>query len=293
MRVEACCQALLDQILPAIDREKTGICLDVGVGTFAFYCERFARLGFETVAIEPLPSQKLLRVCQNHQIHLIECCLSDLNGSQNLHLGTFAGFSNRNFSSLDPNWFGASNQTKQVQSMTLSSLLDRLTTPKITCLKLDIEGWESVVIKQFPELPESSLPMAIVFEYGGGANKQSRKAGWSSQFLSATRDCLSVLKHCGYGFSVIIDSAPDAKELIFDLQASALDLDAIFPANSIYGNIISCRHFQDKKAEISQICAFYYDGWVSRLVKAILSNIWLLDGGQNPRARKLSPKEKE
>jgi uncharacterized UPF0146 family protein len=51
VRVEACCQALLEQILPAIDREKTGICLDVGVGTFAFYCKRFARLGFETVAI--------------------------------------------------------------------------------------------------------------------------------------------------------------------------------------------------------------------------------------------------
>jgi FkbM family methyltransferase len=273
MHVETCCQALLDQILLAIDKEKTGVCIDVGVGTFAFYCERFARLGFQTIAVEPLPSQKLRKVCQSHQIQLIECCLSDSNEIQNLHIGTFAGFSNRNFSSLDPNWFGASNNTKPVQSMTLSNLLDRLAAPKITCLKLDIEGWESVVIKQFTKLPESLLPKVIMFEYGGGANRQSRQAGWSSQFLSATRDCLSVLKHCGYGFSVIIDFAPDTKELIFDLQASDLNLDTIFHANSIYGNIISCRHFRYKEAEISKICASYYDGLLSRLVKALLSNV--------------------
>ena len=274
MHVETCCQALLDQILLAIDKEKTGVCIDVGVGTFAFYCERFARLGFQTIAVEPLPSQKLRKVCQSHQIQLIECCLSDTNEIQNLHIGTFAGFSNRNFSSLDPNWFGASNNTKPVQSMTLPNLLDRLPAPKITCLKLDIEGWESVVIKQLPELPDSLLPKIIMFEYGGGANRQSRKAGWSSQFVSATKECLSVLKDRGYGFSVIIDFAPDAKELIFDLQASVLNLDKIFQENFIYGNIISCRDFQCNKAEISKICASYYDGLLSRLVKALLSNVF-------------------
>ncbi|MGB3535778.1 MAG: FkbM family methyltransferase [Microcoleaceae cyanobacterium] len=270
MRVESCCQALLEQILKAIDREKIGICIDVGVGTFAFYCERFARLGFETIAVEPLPNLKLRQICQTHDIDLIECCLSDTNEIQNLHIGTFAGFSNRNFSSLDPNWFGASNNTKSVQSITLANLLNQLAAPKITCFKLDIEGWESIVIKQLPELPESMLPQIIMFEYGGGANRQSRKAGWASQFVTATKQCLSVLKDCGYGFSVIIDFAPDAKELIFDLQASDLNLDTIFRANSIYGNIICCRHFQYEEAEISKICASYYDGWVSRWMKAFL-----------------------
>ncbi len=270
MHVETCCQALLDQILLAIDQEKAGICIDVGVGTFAFYCERFARLGFQTIAVEPLPSQKLRKICQSHQIHLIESCLSDTNDIQNLHIGTFAGFSNRNFSSLDPEWFGASKKTKPVQSITLPHLLDQLAAPKITCFKLDIEGWESIVLKQLPELPDSLLPKIIMFEYGGGANRQSRKAGWSSQFVNATKECLSVLKDCGYGFSLIIDFAPDAKELIFDLQASDLDLDTIFPANSIYGNIICCRHFRYQEAEISKICASHYDGLFSRLLKALL-----------------------
>lgn len=271
MRVEACCQALLEQILPAADEGKTGLCIDVGVGTFAFYCERFTHLGFQSVAVEPLPSKKLRYICQRLQIHLIEGCLSDINGSQDLHLGRFIGYSNRNFSSLNPNWFGASNQTKQVQSITLSSLLALLTATKITCLKLDVEGWESAVIKQFAKLPEALLPTIIMFEYGGGANRQSRRAGWSSQFLSATRDCLSILKDCNYGLSVIIDFAPDTKERILDLQTSDLNLDTIFSANSVYGNIICCRHFQWEEIAIKQVCTSYYDGLVNRFFKAIWS----------------------
>ena len=38
MRVEACCQSLLAEILPEIDPKKEGYCIDVGAGTFAFYC---------------------------------------------------------------------------------------------------------------------------------------------------------------------------------------------------------------------------------------------------------------
>ena len=49
MKVEDCCQALLAQILPTVDPQRQGICIDVGVGTFAFYCELFAQLGFETL----------------------------------------------------------------------------------------------------------------------------------------------------------------------------------------------------------------------------------------------------
>ena len=55
MRVEACCQAVLTDLLPKIDPQRLGKCLDVGVGTFAFYCQKFAELGFEAIAVEPLP----------------------------------------------------------------------------------------------------------------------------------------------------------------------------------------------------------------------------------------------
>ncbi len=63
MRVESCCQKLLEQLLPDLDPQRQGICIDVGVGTFAFYCELFARLGFSTVAIEPSPTDKLRIIC--------------------------------------------------------------------------------------------------------------------------------------------------------------------------------------------------------------------------------------
>ena len=273
MNVETCSQDLLEQIILEIDKKKTGMCIDVGVGTFAFYCEVFARCGFETVAVEPLPNDKLLKICQTHDINLIESCLSDTNDIQNLYMGKFAGFLNRNFSSLDPNWFGSSKNAKPVPSITLANLLDQLAVPEITCLKLDIEGWESVVIKQLTELPESSLPKVIMFEYGGGGNRQSNQAGWSSQFLNATKDCLSILKNCGYGFSIIIDFAPNAKELIFDLQASDLNLDRIFQSNAIYGNIISCRNFHPKEVDMSKICASYYDGFISRLIKPLVLKV--------------------
>ena len=44
MRVEPCCQSVLANILPVVDSKKEGICIDVGVGTFAFYCEMFGKL---------------------------------------------------------------------------------------------------------------------------------------------------------------------------------------------------------------------------------------------------------
>ena len=51
MRVEACCQAVLTDLLPKIDPQRLGKCLDVGVGTFAFYCQQFAELGFEAIEV--------------------------------------------------------------------------------------------------------------------------------------------------------------------------------------------------------------------------------------------------
>ena len=100
MRVENCCQALLADLLPTIDPQRSGKCLDVGVGTFAFYCQLFAELGFETIAVEPLPVKKLKQLSEHSQIKLLPMCLSDRDGEQTLYLGKFAGLFNSNFSSL-------------------------------------------------------------------------------------------------------------------------------------------------------------------------------------------------
>ena len=119
MRVEACCQALLKQILPDLDPQRGGLCFDIGVGTFAFYCQLFAQLGFTSIAVEPLPTKKLRALCQHYHIPLIEQCLSDRVGTQTLHMGEFARFVNSNFNSLAPDWFGASGNTCQVLTLDL------------------------------------------------------------------------------------------------------------------------------------------------------------------------------
>jgi len=271
MRVEACCQDLLGQLLPLVDPKREGICIDVGVGTFAFYCERFSLLGFKTVAVEPLPVKKLQKLCQRYNIDLIKGCLSDINGDQTLYMGKFIGLFNHNFNSLSADWFGSSKKIKQVKSVTLSNLLSSINAEKVTCLKLDIEGWESKIIKQFYELSPFLLPRVIMFEYGGGTSKENGKRGWSPTFINATLECLSVLKQCGYGLSVMVDYAYSTKETIFDLQSSTLDINEIIPTHSIYGNIISFHKWNYPEEKITQICSPYYGGVANQLLTAIFS----------------------
>ncbi|MEL7036636.1 MAG: FkbM family methyltransferase [Cyanobacteria bacterium J06592_8] len=274
MHVEDCCLALLDYILPEIDPDQNGYCLDVGVGTFAFYCERTAKLGFPTIAVEPLPVAKLRRLCDRHSIQLIEACLSDHNGTQTFYMGKFARFSNSNFNSLKPNWFGSSSQTKQVKTFDLAELLRITNVEKITCLKLDVEGWEPVAIKQLIDLPPSQLPLLTMFEYGGGGLRHRGNGGWSSQFLDGTLTCLQTLKQCGYGFSVVIDYAHEAEAKFFDLRSHSLDPDEIFLPNAIYGNIISFRDSDYPPATITQISQHYEGGVADWFVKQVIN--WLV-----------------
>lgn len=253
MRVEACCQALLSEILPQIDPQRQGYCLDVGVGTFAFYCEQFAQLGFPTIAVEPMPVAKLKQRCQQNAIQLVEACLSDRTGQQTLYAGRFARFGNHNFNSLDASWFGSSAQAKEVPTYDLAEFLRVTNATPITCLKLDIEGWEPKVLQQLPSLAVSDRPQLIMFEYGGGSPRHQQQKGWSPKFLAGTMQCLEALQQCGYGFSVMVDYASDAQVRCFDLQTLTLEPDQVFAPNAIYGNIISFYGCDYDVAAIEQI----------------------------------------
>jgi len=258
MRVEACCQRILSYVLPLVDEKREGICIDVGVGTFAFYCEMFSMLGFKTIAVEPLPVEGVRVLCQYDGITLIEACLSDVNGTKTIHLGNVAVGLDSNYASLQPDWFGVSTETREVQSLTLSKLLLNLNAQKVTCLKLDIEGAESTVITKLRELPKAWLPSIIMFEYGGGDSREKGQYGWSQKYLSATIECIRGLKECGYNFSIMIDNALETEARIFDLQSSNLEPDSIFYPNSVYGNIIAFRGFNITKDEVAKICQPYY-----------------------------------
>lgn len=273
MRVEPCCQALLTALLPQIDPERAGVCIDVGVGTFAFYCEKFADLGFTAIAIEPLPVKALQILAERPNFTLLPVCLSDQNGQQTLYVGKFAGIFNRNFSSLSPQWFGASGQGRTVETLTLDRLIEQQSIHRITCLKLDIEGWEWPVIQQLATLEPSLLPEVVMFEYGGGGDRSQNQKGWSPTFFQNTLNSLKTLKACGYGHGLLLDFAPDSQEKPFNLQDLALsDLDTLFPAASVYGNLILFKTYQPDPAQVAQICQPYYRvNWIERLVTALVT----------------------
>jgi len=188
-------------------------------------------------------------------------------------MGRFAGIANSNFSSLDPDWFGVSGATKQVETTDLKSLLTLTGEDSITCFKLDIEGWEPVVVQQFRTLPTVQLPRLVMFEYGGGSNRRQNRKGWSPKYLDGTISCLKTLKDLGYGQSIMIDYAAGTKARVFDLQTVDLSQDTLFHTNSVYGNILSFYQFSLDKARVDKICAPYESGLVHGLVARLISAV--------------------
>jgi FkbM family methyltransferase len=273
MRVEPCCQALLAALLPQIDPNHHGVCLDVGVGTFAFYCQIFAELGFPTIAVEPLPVKALQTLAKQQNLTLLPICLSDQDGEQTLYVGKFAGLFNSNFSSLSPQWFGASGQARQVKTLTLETIIQQQKITKITCLKLDIEGWEWQVIQQLQTLNDRLLPTVVMFEYGGGVNRRQNQKGWSPEFFQNTLNSLALLQAKGYGYGLLLDFAPDRQVINFDLTNLATsDLESLFPPDSVYGNIIVFRSYQPDWEQVAEICQPYYRvNWIERLVTVLVS----------------------
>jgi FkbM family methyltransferase len=273
MRVEACCEALLRQVLPILDPHQEGTCFDVGVGTFALYCELFAQLGFTTIAVEPLPDKRLRAVCERNSIQLIEQCLSSETGQRTLHIGQFARLKNTNFSSLDPDWFGASRTTIQVDTLNLNSLLQTVGKSPITCFKLDIEGWEPFVIAQLEKIDKAQLPRLVMFEYGGGGYRHQYQKGWSQKFFNGTLHCLSTLQKLGYGHSIMVDYADGSAVKLFDLQCIDLSGDTLFYKNSVYGNILTFLEHRLDKVNIDSICSPYQQGFIQWLVGKLLAGM--------------------
>ncbi len=270
MHVEACCQNILKETLPDIDPNREGVCLDIGVGNFAFYCDLFSKLKFSSIAVEPFPNAKLRRICKHRSIQLLECCLSNQNGTQTLYLGQFARLVNNNFNSLESEWFASSKKQKIVSTITLLELLKITLTNKVTCLKLDIEGWEMTVIQQLKNVFPSQIPQVLMFEYGGGCYRYDGKKSWSPKFLNRTMKCLETLQQCGYRFTIVIDYAANAIPKTFDLKYQTLDADQIFMNNAIYGNIITFYNQYYSESKITQMTAPYHGTWLNWLVEKLI-----------------------
>jgi hypothetical protein len=143
--------------------------------------------------------------------------------------------------------------------MTLYTLLTTINAHLITCLKLDVEGVESVIIRQLQQIPAFLLPASIVFEYGGGSTKQDQKAGWSEIGINDTLSCFRVLKYLHYRTMIIIDSSPESNERIFDLAEVNILPDILFHPRSVYGNAICLLENISNTTWIERICSLYRD----------------------------------
>ncbi|MBC8044521.1 MAG: FkbM family methyltransferase [Rhizobacter sp.] len=259
MHVEECSQALLARWLPAIDEHRAGMCIDIGVGTFAFYCELFSRLGFKTAAVEPLPIDHVRKFSRVYGIRLLETCISEIDGTQTIYIGTYDGKELFDVSSLKQDWWGSSGRSKQVQSMTVATLLQTLSPERLTCVKIDVEGLEPVIIRQFAAIKNEWLPEIIVFEYGGGSTKEEGKEGWSAEGVAGTLECLEVLKQRGYDFSVMLDSAAGTAPRTFHLRTALLNPDDIFFPKGVYGNLLCARRAVLSETQLAEICNPYLD----------------------------------
>jgi FkbM family methyltransferase len=270
MLVEQCCQALLGRILPEVDRKRSGLAIEIGVGTNEFYFQLFDRLKFKTIAVEPLPTEQVHKLCEKRNITLIESCISDVDGLVTIYLGANENEEDYNFNSLRSDWFGSSGKTLQVCSMSLSTLLANLETRQVTCLKMDVEGMELSIIQQLQNLQTSLLPKVVMFEYGGGGTKESEQGGWSQEILDGTIKCLENIRDLGFKQIILVDLAPHTKARLFDLKSLTLKAVDIFPPCSVYGNIIALREIKYSENRIAAICK-PYEG--NRIQKSLIGRI--------------------
>lgn len=244
MDYETRARAILTESLRAVPHCSRGVAIDVGVGIGNLYCVDFARLGYRTFAVEPLPNEFLRETCRTNAITLVEACLTDRDGTVELFLGTYKGQEFLNVSSIYQEWWGSSTESRVVRSMRLASLIETYGIKKISCLKIDTEGSEFLIISNLSSLSPGLLPALVQFEYGGGASKVERKGGWSKRFFEMTMGNLACLRELGYKVGVLVESTLPS-EVLFSLQQQNFEM--LFPDCCEVGNIIVSMDYELKQ----------------------------------------------
>lgn len=149
MDFETRTEGRLTSLLPHVDPARQGACIEIGVGTYHWYCELFARLGFRTVAVEPIPAAPFLERLPDSGIAFYEGVVSDHDGTATVYLGKG---DDTNLSSLRQDWWAATAATRVVPAMTLGALVREAGIAALTCLKVDAEGTEERILRQLQTL---------------------------------------------------------------------------------------------------------------------------------------------
>jgi FkbM family methyltransferase len=225
-------------LLNKYDKEKKGVTIDIGVGSFNFYFEVFHDAGYKTYAIEPLPTENLKKTANNKNIELIEACILDYEGTTNIYSGIFRNADCIDVSSVNQDWWGITEKSKvrEVNSLTLKKIVEKYNINRITYLKIDTEGSEYSIIKQLVNFEKILLPKIIEFEYGGGAIKATGIGGWESGYFNKTLNIISTCHKLGYDYLLLFDSV---NEYPIEFCVSELSgYEDIFRDDYVYGNII-------------------------------------------------------
>ncbi len=238
MNVEQTILKNLTKLLHIYDKKRHGYAIDVGVGTYNFYCELFAKNNYKTIAIEPLPSERLLRIIRKNEIELVQACLTDETGETTIYTGIFENANCPDVSSINRDWWGVTNksQAKIVKTITLSDIIQLFNIERITIIKMDTEGSEYNIIKQFGELPAKYFPEIIEFEYGGGSSKKLGIGGWEPKYFSKTINIIKLLNSLGYKYLLLYESTN--KHIKYFELSKINDFESIFQPDYEYGDIL-------------------------------------------------------
>jgi len=239
MNLDLCTDLLMRGILRQVDPQAKGAFIEIGLGSLNYSFTWAAPAGFHCHAIEPLPTDTLLNASQNLNVPVTVAAIAERRGQATMYFGNLEGRGYPDVSSLNPRWWGSGKQERTVPTLSLADFLDDKHIDALSCLKVDIEGCELVVLQTIPELPVPRQPKLVVFEYGGGCSKKEGRQGWSQEFFSNTLACLKILQAAGYTRGFFIEAILPAPELI-ELKRGG-DFEQIFPDGALAGNFLFWR----------------------------------------------------
>ena len=238
-------------ICDEIDLNRVGVAIEIGVGTANFYSLLYKELGFNTIAVDPIPYQPFLVSANEKGVIFDESCIYLTNGEQVIYTSGHA-----DLSSLHNNWWGIDkNESKIIKSQDLETFIKKHKVENISFLKVDTEGSEYEILQQFSKLNIDLLPKVIEFEYGGGGLKKDEQGGWSSTFFNKSLLTLDLLEKLGYKDAIIFDSI-DLEPIFFSFEDYE-DFNNLFKPEFEYGNLIAfIAPLKNKKIIKAQILDF-------------------------------------
>ncbi len=221
--------ALLETLLPRVDPDRTSTFVEIGCGTGNFSFVMARRLGYKALAVEPVCPQHAHAVGQECGVTVYSVAIADHDGHVMMRMHPNG---DDDFASMLPNWTPGGKEFLY-PSLTLKTFLQWGNVTGISCLKLDVEGAENIILRQLKDLPVALLPKIVVFEYGGGGNRSEGKGGWTEEHFTNTVECINTVRDLGYVLGWRFDCNLGGLEI-----DGCTNSDVMFPPNSHYGNIV-------------------------------------------------------